>query len=601
MARGYTAEYIQWLEDNNFSEADEKLILRTTTNRMLLWLLLSCIPGFGMFVLPLLMNAWSWRLIMKRKSFEPRPGLLYGFFSLAMYITFLFIIPWIIWGVVKRGRWGCGIRGLIRKGKIGNGARVSTAESDPSQPSAPVRRYQDAKKRFPWAILVVILVVIAGLILVVSLLNRKEPMQNTQTVVLENYAGAHVDTVTTALENLGIRYEITYITDPSQTPGTVIRHDPGAGTALALISRVELVVVRDAAVVPDFSAATSVEELQALADRHGLQLALIYANPEAGLTFDSIPEGMVIERMECNYAPGTALEPGSEVTVTVCLKPQYQLTGHWYNAGYTYGSLSLTQYYFGEDGTFRYSYMSYMAVDYETELYTYGTYWDGAMGSDDRSGTYQLSGDQLTLSYDFYNWETDAMDHATLTYQISISDGMLHLSRDDLGFSTSYSPGTQPDRDAVIPFSISGSWYALGTPVSNDFGGQSLSVHTFYLWDNGSFKSNRYAYLNSGDGWYFPGAGSTLVGTYSFDGTNLVLHYTAELLPVYDDNGSIIDSESIPMDETHTLVLTVTDGEVTAVAHDSIGLRCMIRVDPSPYVNVDIMGAPLEHANQLYP
>lgn len=105
MARGYSQDYLQWLEDNNYSQEDEKLILKTVNGRMILWLILSCIPTVNIFILPLLMNAWTWRKILKQKSFEPRPGILYSLFSLAMYITFILIIPWILWTIVKKGGW----------------------------------------------------------------------------------------------------------------------------------------------------------------------------------------------------------------------------------------------------------------------------------------------------------------------------------------------------------------------------------------------------------------------------------------------------------------------------------------------------------------
>ncbi len=606
MARAYSADYAQWLQENNFSQADEKLLLKTVTGRMFIWFLLSCIPGAGFFVLPLFMNAWTWRKIIRKKTFEPRPGLLYGFCALAMYLTFIAIIPWILWALAKRNQWGTGIRRLIKKGKIGNGTgavRTDADSDDASQTNVP---HQEQKRRFPWwilvlvpVILVILLVILVGAEKFFGLTNRKEPAA-AETAVLHNYEGAHVSTVTTALENWGIRYKITYVTEPGKAPGTVIRHEPAAGTALEFISCVELFVAQNRATVPDFSAATSVEEVQNLAEQNDLQLELIYTDPAAGLTFESIPDGMVIDRIECDFAPGAEVEPGSTVTVTICLKADYKLTGDWHHAEYNYGSLYLAQYHFNADGTFSYYYMGYMPVDYETDLYTYGTYWDGAMGADDYDGTYTLSGSQLILSFEYWDWGCEAYIQTVEVYQIAVIGGVLEMRREGNDYGVQYQAGSQPDRDAVLSFSMTGSWYALGTPINyEDF--RSMAVYTFLFYEDGTFESGHYCYQNGGSGWYFPGAGSTFTGEYSFDGTNLVLHYTAELQLIINNDGDYMGTESVPVDDTEAFVLTVENGEITDVAHNSAGLRYFIRFNPSPYVNVDIMGAPLDHANQLFP
>ncbi len=593
MARGYSAEYAQWLHENSFSQADEKLMLKTVTGRMFIWFLLTCIPGFGFFILPLFMNAWSWRKFIRQKTFEPRPGLLYGFCALAMYITFIAIIPWIIWGLAKRNQWGTGLRRLIKKGKIGNCAFTVDDE-------AAVVPHQQQKRGFPWWILVILLVILVGAAAVLGLLDRKTPME-AATTVLQNYAGTHVDTVTGALENLGIRYQITYVTDSSKAPGTVVRHEPGWGTIVENITSVELFVVRDCAIVPDFSAATSVEEVRDMAQQNDLQVNFIYTDEPMGLFFDAIPEGMMIDRIYCSHAPGMEVDPGITVTVTICLKADGTLLGAWHRAEMNYGSLYLTSYQFNEDGTFSYYHMGYMAVDYETPLYTYGTYWDGAMGADMYDGTYTLTGSQLILSYNYWDWDLEAEVPAIDVYQISFVDGVLHLLQEGTGHTFQYHPGSQPDRDAVLPFSMCGSWYALGTPNDSEFGNRFMTVYTLQFFENGTFEASHDVYANDGSGWYFPGGGCDLMGEYSFDGTNLVLHYTTEMQPVFDDHGEYMGTENVPMDETETFVLTVESGEITAIAQNSAGLCCFVRYHTSPYVNVDITGAPLEHAGQLFP
>lgn len=601
MARGYTAEYIQWLEDNNFSPEDEKLILKTATVRMVIWLILSCIPTVNIFILPLLMNAWTYRKIIKQKSFEPRPGLLYSLFSLAMYITFILIIPWILWTVVKKGRWGCGIRGLIRKGKIGNGNRAystgnSTAESSYAA-AAPSQ-----KRAFPWFALLLIIVVILAAIVVFRLFIQDKPQEGGQnSVLVENYIGLSADDVTDRLELSGIRYSITYVESSHHAPGTIIGQIPEAGTVSNGFDHIEITVVKDNDVMPDFNGLTSEQEILDLAEEYRITVQMTFTDGKSDALWGCLPDGMVIDRIETDPAPGSPITEGTIVTVTIYVRPMYDITGDWYHAEYMYGSLSLTQYSFREDGTFRYYYMGYVPVDYETEVYTYGTYWAGAMGADSFEGTYQVSGSQLALSYDFWNWETESNDHANRTMDFTLYDGVLTLGYAEYGIYTDYLPGTQPDQDEPIPFSINGSWYAFGTPKDNEFGDQILPVYTFYLFSNGEFKAIHYTFMNSGDGWYFPGAGSVFVGTYNFDNSELALSYTAKLRDNYNNNGDIISTESLPVDYYHTIMMNVVNGTVTDAASYTLSLNNFYQYDPSPYANMEMMDTMLDHANELYP
>lgn len=600
MAKAYSDEYAQWLQENNLSQADEKLLLKTVTGRMFIWFLLSCIPGAGFFVLPLLMNAWTWRTIIRKKSFEPRPGLLYGLFALAMYVTFIAIIPWILWALAKRNQWGTGIRRLIKKGKVGKDSVAGNvdAASDDASPVDTLR--QEKKRGFPWWILVIVPLILVGLALFFGLTRPKAPAA-AEIAVLQNYEGVHVDTATAALENLGLRYKITYVTDSGKTPDTVVRQKPAMGTALEFISCVELFVAKNCATVPDFSTATSVEELQNLASQHDLKLDLIYMDPEAGLTFESIPEGMVIDRIECDHAPGAQIDPGSTVTVTICLKTDYVLTGIWHQAEYDCGSLYLAQLDFKDDGTFSYYYMGYAPADYETDLFTYGTYWVGAMGADAYNGTYMLTGSQLILSYEYWDWEYESYIQTVEVYQIKVSDGVLEMRNENSGHMQQYHTGRQPDRDAMPAFTLEGGWYAFGAPTNYEADFRSMAVYTFQFFDDGTFRAGHYGYQNDGAGWYFPGAGSTFTGEYTFDGTNLVLHYTAEMQPVFNDDGDYMGTECVPIDETDRFVLSVENGEITDAERNGTRLPCFVRFDPSPYVNLDLMGELLEHANQLYP
>lgn len=543
-----TREYLQWLDENNFSPEDEQLILKTASRMTLLWFLLSCIPTLGIFFLPLLINAWTQRKIIKQKSFEPRPGLLFSLFAVAMYISYILIIPWIFAKIARKAFWGAGLRKLIKQGKVGNG---HTTETDPVVSSAPAQQTREEKTHFPWAIIFVVVALIVATCVIIACFGGAKESSRDEPMATTNHQGSH-----------------------ATIPNSQDHH----------------------VTVPDFSTATSVDEILSLAKPH-LQVELIYNHAESGMIYDHIPEGMVIDYVECRETAGAELPAGSKITVTIYLKYQYDLTGYWYNAECTYDSLYLAEYYFGEDGTFSYYFMGYMAVDYETDLYTYGTYWDGAMGAESYNGTYRLNGNLLELSYDYWDWGTESTEHTVTLYDVSMENGSLNLNHIAAGFTTQYLPGRQPAPDAVLPFRIDGSWYALGTPED----GSALPVHTFYFWSNGEFKSNRYCYLHSNDGWYFPGGGATLVGTYTFDGTTLTLHYTDELVANYDNDGNIIGTDPIPCNETQIFTLTINGNQLTSAVCEGLMLNCLIQTAPSPYIHVDIMGQPLEHANQLYP
>ncbi len=127
MAKRISAEYAEWLRENNFNAEDEQLILKTATRRTILLFLLSNIPSVGLFTLPLLINAWAMKKIIKQKTFDPNPGFWYSLYSLFMFISFIAVIPLIIYLIVKKGGWGSGLKGLIKKGKVGTG---SVAETD---------------------------------------------------------------------------------------------------------------------------------------------------------------------------------------------------------------------------------------------------------------------------------------------------------------------------------------------------------------------------------------------------------------------------------------------------------------------------------------
>lgn len=166
MAKRYTQEYIQWLKDNHFSHDDETRIQNTAFTRTLIWFLLSCIPGLGLFVLPLMLNAWTMYKIVKQKSFEPRPGILYSICVLAMYISFILIIPLLIWILAKKYSWGTGLRGLIKRGKVGQ------SQESPCETDSETESVQHASKNSAFPTIIIVVLLLAALLLLGGYLTK---------------------------------------------------------------------------------------------------------------------------------------------------------------------------------------------------------------------------------------------------------------------------------------------------------------------------------------------------------------------------------------------------------------------------------------------
>lgn len=119
MASYNDRDFLQHVAECNFSEEDLQFIRRTLRKKLIFWWLLTCIPGLGFYILPVVVRVWAEYKIYKQRTFEPRTGLLYGLHSLAMFITFILIIPIIIWAIVKRRS---SVAGLMKKGLVGDGS-----------------------------------------------------------------------------------------------------------------------------------------------------------------------------------------------------------------------------------------------------------------------------------------------------------------------------------------------------------------------------------------------------------------------------------------------------------------------------------------------
>ena len=131
-------DFIKWAEDNGFDNSDLKLIQSTAAKRAWLWLLIpmaismiSLIPGqeswasvggmlFFVFFQPFFVQAWTFHNCVKQGTFDNvRSGIILKLFAFCMVISYIFIIPLILKIFIKKG-YGTGLKGLIKKGKVGN-------------------------------------------------------------------------------------------------------------------------------------------------------------------------------------------------------------------------------------------------------------------------------------------------------------------------------------------------------------------------------------------------------------------------------------------------------------------------------------------------
>ncbi len=132
------SDFRQWADDNGFNDSDLKLIRKTAGIRAWMWLLipnaislLAFIPGqeswqqvggmlFFMFFLSFFVHAWTFYKCIKQGTFDNvRSGIILKLFSFLMVVSYITIIPLILKIFIKKG-YGTGLKGLIKKGKVGN-------------------------------------------------------------------------------------------------------------------------------------------------------------------------------------------------------------------------------------------------------------------------------------------------------------------------------------------------------------------------------------------------------------------------------------------------------------------------------------------------
>ncbi len=542
-----TAEYAQWLADNNFSPEDEQLILRTANNRMLLWLLLSCIPGVGYFTLPLFMMAWSMRKIIKQRNFQPNPGILYSLCAVAMYFTFLMIIPLIIWLLAKKFNWGSGLRRLIKKGKVGNGYHEESAPQ-------PVVK----KRRSGIVVLVIVLIVallLMALVAALLLSEKKEPTSAPQVETVSN---------------------------KRSVPDLVTMGDP--------------------------------EKAAQWAAENDMQLQITYVD-ELGNIYTTQPEGTILGIVDQQPASGTLMAPGGTVQIIVCvqLPPSLheQLLGSWNSVYFNQFSLYLDVITFADDDTFTTSRMAHMQVDFETDLYLFGCYWDGTMGADDAYGTYSLQEDMLTLHYQYYDEYIQQEISYQQTFQVVISDETLTLifvCGDQVPRQEQqvYQCGAKPDPDMPLPEGLyTGYWIFHGQIHEHEI--QEFDLYyseggRLILHADGTFEIDYIALSYSGqDGWYYMGGGGDCYrGTYAVDGQVITLNYTDYYQSNFDDEGNWLGNDWIPYEETATLTMS-TLSDMTQADFGKHGVCTVMRISANTSGSEDWIDFLLSYMRSQYP
>lgn len=552
-----TPGYKEWLDDNEFSPEDEKLILKTATGMAILWFLLSCIPTVGMFFLPLLINAWTQRKIIKQKSFEPRPGLLYSLCAVAMYISYILILPAIFATIARKRFWGSGLRRLIKKGKVGNNVAANSSLTRDHAEPAPSQ--QPRKKSGAGIVILVILILVALVFAVLFFLPKGGSEASIPSVNISDRSWTEVEP---ELIQKGIYYTVTYQDDPGKPVNTILSHTQNIdGTEYAFT------VVSANTTVPDFSAAGSEAELTQLAQNADLTLALQYMDDEGNL-HDTNPDGEWVGIESADPAIGSTVSRGGTVTVTVRIhiEPEINITGQWHNCEYG-DSLELSQLTFNEDGTFSFYSMGYIEVNEPTDLYLYNQYWSGARGSMDFAGTYTLEGDQITLTYSLYDFDTDQYFPAGGTYRVFQYDNSLVFTwisgDEDWAFQQHYTAGQFPEGTNQPITSATGTWYLFEEP-ENPYDDSyfcsftQLTVNADGTCDaaNPYLERNPYTWAPFSDDY------PQYKGTCTFDGSVFDLHYTSTLR-IYWETG---DYEYVPCDirirltvEMDNAIGTVTD------------------------------------------
>ena len=121
---------------------------------------------------------------------------------------------------------------------------------------------------------------------------------------LQDFASSDAFDAAQKLQSLGLVVRYTYIVDPSQTSGTILRQDPAPGASVAKGAAVTLSVVVPGE-VPDVSG-KGVDDARAILQTAGYKIGNLIPAPGA--------QGIAVRT---EPAAGTALRPGETVNVYV--------------------------------------------------------------------------------------------------------------------------------------------------------------------------------------------------------------------------------------------------------------------------------------------
>jgi hypothetical protein len=273
------------------------------------------------------------------------------------------------------------------------------------------------------------------------------------------------------------------------------------------------------------------------------------------------------------------------------MEPELTITGQWHNCEYA-TSLELSQLTFNEDGTFSFYSMGYIEVNEPTDLYLYNQYWSGARGSLDFAGTYTLEGDQVTLSYSLYDFDTEQYIPAGGTYRVFQYDNSLVFSwltgDNDWVFQQHYTAGALPEDTNQPITSATGTWYLFEEPENSYGDSYFCSFTQLTVNEDGTCDAaNLYLERNSYTWAPFSDDYPQYKGTCTFDGSIFELHYTSTL-QIYWETG---DYEYVPCD-IHIRLTVEMDGAIGNVT--DAGDSKIVRIgrlrpypDPSIWSNFD--------------
>lgn len=249
--------------------------------------------------------------------------------------------------------------------------------------------------------------------------------------------------------------------------------------------------------------------------------------------------------------PATTAPVATEPEITADL-----LVGSWYYDVYWGDCMELKNYTFRQDGTFECYAQLLTPLDWKSELYTYGTYWSWRPWPS-YEGTYCVEDGVLITTYKAWDYEIDDVVVVNRAYNLAKADGVLSMTDEETGETEAFVPGMYPPRDAVAPdvrlSPLSGTWESI-------YGSQNaLFTNRIHFYSNGTFMMSNHDYFymfntETGQwGWESGGRGYyTDCGTYTFDGTTLVLTFLYNDYIVYEDYAETYTVSTL--DETQLVI-----------------------------------------------